>query len=108
MKNTRTNANLHGQGVDQVADRGKPIDIAGSRRARLMGASALAGGALRGLAIAAGMATVFGAAPAFALDCQSGTSLSIISANCDATATGGNATAVGSGATATGASATAY
>src|SRR5262249_56825035 len=43
-----------------------------SRRTRLMGASAIAGGALRSLAIAAGVVTVFGAAPAFAqVGCQS-------------------------------------
>ena len=61
---TRINPNLRGPQASDVAVGGKPIKVAGNRRARLMGASALAGGALRGLAIAAGMVTIFGAATA--------------------------------------------
>jgi hypothetical protein len=60
----RINANLRGPQASDVAVGSKPIKVAGNRRARLMGANALAGGALRGLAIAAGMVTIFGAAPA--------------------------------------------
>src|SRR5262249_45258852 len=81
------------------------------RRPRLMGASAIAGGALRSLAIAAGVVTVFGAAPAFAqVGCQSAaTDLSAGAGGCLATAaTGGSSTAVGSAANATGLAATAY
>jgi hypothetical protein len=48
--------------VRDIAVACEATDIPVSRRARLMGASALAGGAWRGLAIAAGMVTVFGAA----------------------------------------------
>src|SRR5260370_33768432 len=54
-----------------VAD--EPVGIPISRRAGLMGASALAGGGLRGLAIAAGMVAVFGGAPAFAACCSTNT-----------------------------------
>jgi hypothetical protein len=61
---TRINANLRGPQASDVAVGSKPIKIAGNRRARRMGASALASGALHGLAIAAGMVTIFGAAPA--------------------------------------------
>src|SRR5262245_57613575 len=83
-------------------------NFAGSSRARLMGASALAGGALRGLAVAAGMVTVFGSAPASA-QCFSGLVGNLLTANCDITAaTGINSTAVGLNANATGSTATAY
>src|SRR5262249_56016523 len=86
------------------------IDVSVGRRARLRGASALAGGALRGLAAAAGMAATLGAAPAFA-GCNSGnvanTSL-LPTPACTATATDAQSTAVGPGTNATGLSATAY
>ena len=65
-----------------------------------MGESALTGGALRGLAIAAGMVTVFGGAPAFA-QCLS-TAAGFNGGCAAATATGVGSTAVGSGATAIG------
>src|SRR5262245_44441692 len=105
---TRTNANSHGSQTDQVAAACKPIDVAGSRRARLMGASAIAGGTLRGLAIAAGMVTVFGAAPAMA-QCFSGVGGNLLLGGCQSTAaTGINSTAVGFMANATGGNATAY
>ena len=55
----------------EVGIAGEPLNVSIGRRARLMGASALAGGALRSL-VAAGMATVFGASPAMA-QCFSGT-----------------------------------
>jgi hypothetical protein len=66
MKASRLNANRDDPRFPAIAVAGEPIGIAVSRRARLLGASALAGGALRGLAIAAGMVTAFGAAPALA------------------------------------------
>src|SRR5262245_15834770 len=76
-------------------------------RARLLGASAIAGGALRSLA-AVGMVTGFGAAPALA-QCFSGAAGNLLTASCEhAAATGVNSTAVGLGANATGTNATAY
>jgi hypothetical protein len=65
LKSNRRTARVHA-----IVVAGESIDIPGGQRARLMGASALAGGTLRGLAVAAGMVTVFGGAPAFA-GCQS-------------------------------------
>src|SRR5262245_51537429 len=82
------------------------IENAGSQRARLMGASALAGGALRGLAVAAGMVAAFGGAPARA-QCFVN-AVGTLSGPCFSTATGSSSTAVGGGANATGDSATAY
>src|SRR5262249_55667001 len=105
MKTTRINANSHGPQADHVAVTCKPIDIAGSRRARLMGASAIAGGALRGFAIAAGMVTVFGTSPVLA-QCQS--TDTNFSGTCAATASGPASTAVGELANAAGGLATAY
>jgi YadA head domain repeat (2 copies) len=110
MKTTRINATSLGPHVNHVAAAHKPIEIAGNRRARLLGASALAGGALRGLVVAAGMATVFGGAPALAqVGCQSAaTDLSAGAGGClAAAATGVASTAVGRSANATGDSATA-
>ena len=57
MKTRRIKATLR---VHDIAVAGASTGISISLRARLMGASAIAGGALRGLAIAAGMVTVFG------------------------------------------------
>jgi hypothetical protein len=62
VKAGKLNANQSTPRVRDIAVAGEATDIPVSRRARLMGASALAGGAWRGLAIAAGMVTVFGAA----------------------------------------------
>ena len=87
-----------------VAD--EPVGVPISRRAGLMGASALARGALRSLAVAAGMATVFGAAPA-AAQCRSNP-LGGFSGTCNAQATGPASTAVGGNAQAFGTAATAY
>src|SRR5262249_1441778 len=79
-----------------------------SRRARLMGASAIPGGALRGLAIVSGMGTVVGASPALAQG-FSGAAGVLDTPACEPTAaTSGSSTAVGLGANATGAAATAY
>jgi hypothetical protein len=66
MKTKRIKATRTGSPVDRIAVVCESMSIPGNRRARLLGASALAGGALRGFAIAAGMVTVFGGAPAFA------------------------------------------
>ena len=79
------------------------------RRARLLAASAISGGTLRGWAVAAGVAATLGAAPAFA-GCNSGsvpdTNL-LSSPACQASATGVAATAVGHNANANGPPATA-
>jgi hypothetical protein len=96
MKTGRLEAEPHGSQVHDIAIADEAINIPVGRRARLMGATAIAGGALRGLAVAAGMATVFGAAPA-AAQCFSGTVGTLLMGPCDiSAATGGNATAVGS------------
>jgi hypothetical protein len=101
-----SNANRRCAHLHHGAAAGESIDMPLSRRARLLGASALAGGALRSLAIAAGMVTVFGAAPAFA-QCRS--TDTGFTGTCAATAAiGANSTAVGSGANAAAADATAY
>jgi hypothetical protein len=71
MKTTRINATSLGPYVNHVAAAHKPIEIAGNRRARLMGASAIASGGLRSLAAAAGMMTALGASPVLA-QCLSG------------------------------------
>jgi hypothetical protein len=49
----KLNADLRGPHVRDIAVAGESISICLGRRARLMGASALAGGALRSLAVAA-------------------------------------------------------
>src|SRR2546426_3801804 len=60
---TRTVKAVHNRSrIHDIALANEPIGIPISRRARLMGASAIAGGTLRGLAVAAGMVTVFGGA----------------------------------------------
>jgi hypothetical protein len=98
-------ANQNRSHVDRVAVGCASIGIAMSRRARLMGASAIAGGTLRGLAVAAGMVTVFGGAPALAQCASTDTGFT---GTCAATAaTGANATAVGRAANAAGVFATA-
>src|SRR5262249_27636665 len=110
MKTTRINASAHASHVDHAVVAWKPIEIAISHRTRLMGASSIAGGALRGLVVAAGMVTVLGASPALA-QCFSGggSGLTTGGAGCDAVVpAGANATAVGQGANATGTNATAY
>src|SRR5437899_3043566 len=91
-------------------------------RAGLLATSALSAAGLRGVAVAAGMVTVFGAAPALA-QCLSGTVGNLLAAGCLPAATGGAAsttiglgaittgtfgTAVGNGANATGLEATAF
>jgi hypothetical protein len=75
MKTRRIKATLR---VHDVAVAGASTGISISLRARLMGASAIAGGALRGLAIAAGMVTAFGGAPALAV-CFSGNAGTLLS-----------------------------
>ena len=108
MKTGKLEAEPHGSQVHDIAIADEAINTPVSRRARLMGASALAGGTLLGLAIAAGVATVFGASPA-AAQCFSGTGGNLLMAACDVTAASGLAsTAVGSNANATGTTATAY
>jgi hypothetical protein len=108
VKTGKPNANQSTPRVRDIAVACEATDIPVSRRARLMGASALAGGALRGLAVAAGMVTVFGGAPAFA-GCQSSATDLSAGTSCAATAsTGVQATAVGLNANATGTNATAY
>jgi YadA head domain repeat (2 copies) len=107
---TRTVKAVHNRSrIHDIAVANEPIGIPISRRARLMGASALAGGALRSLAVAAGMAAVFGAAPAMA-QCSSnaGGTLSGAGACAAAAATGTQSTAIGLNANATGTGATAY
>jgi trimeric autotransporter adhesin len=104
----KLNANQSTPRVHDIAVAREAICIPLSRRARLMGASAIAGGALRSLAVAAGMVTVFGGAPAFA-GCQSSATDLSAGTSCAATAsTGTNSTAIGLNANATGTSATAY
>jgi len=71
MTAARCKAHQRGSHVRYIAVVDEVVSTPLSRRARLMGASALAGGALRGLAIAAGIVTAFGASPAFA-QCASG------------------------------------
>src|SRR5262245_54191680 len=62
-------------------------------RAALLGSSALAGGTLRGLALATGMVVAFGASPAFA-QCYS--TMTGLAGDCTAVVpTGTNATAIG-------------
>src|SRR5262245_56218877 len=88
------------------------INVSISRRARLLGASALASGALRGMAIAAGIVTVFGGSPTSAA-CLStnsgfaGTCIGSASLGIHAHAVGENANADGTNATAFGFSANA-
>jgi hypothetical protein len=65
------NARPDGSRVRELAIADQATGISGSRRARLMSASALAGGTLRCLAVAAGMVTIFGT-PA-AASCRSAT-----------------------------------
>src|SRR5262245_22869620 len=108
MTAARWKAHRRGSHVDHVAVVDEAVSTPLSRCARLMGAIALAGGALRGLAIAAGIVTVFGASPAVA-GCQSSATDLSAGTSCAATAsTGANSTAVGLNANATGTSATAY
>ena len=73
MQARKRKADPRGSQIDSIEIAGETIGIPLSRRARLMGASALASGAMRGLAAAAGLAAVFGASPALA-QCASGTS----------------------------------
>jgi hypothetical protein len=93
MKTGKRDANRNGSRGDDVAAPHESICIPLSRRARLMGASALAGGALRGLAVAAGMVTVFGGAPAFA-QCSSNAGGTLSGSCAAAAATGASSTAV--------------
>src|SRR5262245_36831277 len=83
--NENKKAKLSGFVSDQTAGGG--ISILPRRRARFMGASAIAGGALRGLAIAAGIVTVSGASPALA-QCFSGAAGpgTLLSFQCDVAA----------------------
>src|SRR5437588_9079455 len=75
-------------------------------RAGLLASSALAGGTLRGLALATGVVAAVGVSPALA-QCFSGTGGVLNTAACEhAAATGANSTAVGLNANATGTSAT--
>src|SRR5262249_56088933 len=74
MKRGRIKADPSGPRFNDIG--GETIDIPVSRHARLLGASALAGGVLRGLAIAAGMVTALGASPVFAQCASSATTLS--------------------------------
>src|SRR5436309_5435862 len=102
---TRTVKAVHNRSrIHDIALANEPIGIPISRRARLMGASAIAGGTLRGLAVAAGMVTVFGGAPALA-QCAS-TNTGFTGTCAAAAATGGDSTAVGQAANATGTFAT--
>ena len=104
---TRTVKAVHNRSrIHDIALANEPIGIPISRRARLMGASAIAGGTLRGLAVAAGMVTVFGGAPALA-QCAS-TNTGFTGTCAAAAATGANSTAVGQAANASGVFATAY
>src|SRR5262245_16656517 len=106
MTAARRKAHRRDSHVDHVAVVDEAVSTTLSRRARLMGASALAGGALHGLAIAAGIVTVFGASPAFA-QCYS--TMTGLAGDCTAVVpTGANATAIGKNANATGTTATAY
>ena len=66
MRTRTSHASQNRARVRDLAVADEPVGVPISRRAGLMGASALARGALRSLAVAAGMATVFGAAPAAA------------------------------------------
>ena len=100
----RVDAARAGWGAGPIAAGDDTIAIRMSRRAHLMGASAMAG-ALRSMAIAAGMLTVFGGAPA-AADCAS--TGAGFTGTCTATATGTGSTAVGAGANATATNASAY
>jgi trimeric autotransporter adhesin len=106
MKTRKLNANS--SRVHDITIAGAAIGVPVSRRAHLMGASALGGGA-RGLVIAAGMMTVLGAAPAFA-QCSSDAAGTLSGGGACAAdiAAGANSTAIGLTANATGANATAY
>src|SRR5262249_7840097 len=106
MKRGRIKADPSGPRFNDIG--GETIDIAVSRHARLLGASALAGGVLRGLAIAAGMVTALGASPVFAQCASSATDLNGAGSCAATAATGTFSTAVGFNANATGVSATAY
>ncbi len=110
MKKGKLKANPRTVHVHGIAVAGDSISIPRSRRARLLGASALAGDAFRSFAIAAGVVTALGTAPAFAqVGCQSDTSDLTAGGSClAAAATGANSTAVGFNANATGTNATAY
>ena len=94
MTAARCKAHRRGSHVDHVAVVDEAVSTPLSRRARLMGATALAGGALRGLAIAAGIVTLFGGAPALA-QCFSGTGGTLLSAACNVTAATGADSTVG-------------
>ena len=107
MKKGKLKANLRTVHVHGIAVAGDSISIPRSRRARLLGASALAGDALRRLAIAAGVVTALGASPAFAQNAILDPGLAA-GVCLPAAATGTNSTAVGFNANATGTNATAY
>ena len=106
MGTGKLDAEPEGSRVHEIAIAGESISNSGSQRARLMGASALTGGAVRGFAIAAGMVTAFGATPALA-DCASDTP-SFTGSCTAAAAIGVNSTAVGAGARADGIIATTF
>src|SRR5262249_59604661 len=88
LKAQANNPRLHDSGL------APPPLINVGRRARLLGASALAGGAIRGLAIAAGMATGVGASPALA-PCFSGAAGGLDTAACEHTAAAGGSLTAG-------------
>jgi hypothetical protein len=112
MKTRRVNANRDDPRVHDIAVTGESPRIPISRRTRLMGASAVAGGALRGLAVGTGMMMAVGGTPAFAqvpaLPCFSGLPGALVT-TCQAAPTPFlGSTAVGFAAEANGTSATAY
>src|SRR5262245_32067206 len=92
MKTGKFGAGPAGPHPRNIAIGHESISTPTSRRGRLMAGSALAGGALRYLAVAAGMATVLGASPALAqFGCQSAANDLSAGGNCTATAaTGAN------------------
>jgi hypothetical protein len=91
MVTGRVDAGRAGWGAGPIAAGDDTCAVRVNRRARLMGASAMAGGALS-LAIAAGVVTVFGGAPAAAQCASTNTGFT---GSCTATATGAGSTAVG-------------
>src|SRR5262245_54412235 len=131
MRTGKFNGQPDGSQVRELVIADWAIGMPGNRRARLMGASALAGGTVRCLVVAAGIVMIFGTPAAAA--CRSGTGSITIpggiggggdttitlpfgvlvtdiigGTGCNAGATGNNALAIGSQASVFGDEATAY
>ena len=111
MKTGKLNGQPEGSDVRIVAVADGVIGCPGNRRARLMSASALAGGTLRYLAVAAGMVTVFGTPAAGQIPCVSNILGTLTPINCSVIFGGTTtafATAIGFDAVINGIAPTAY